>query len=138
MCQVKPYLSSAESEGEGLAAVPGAVHLGAVGEGQHVVTLHLLPRLGEAGAVPGVHGLDVHTHVEHREAGVHKIELTPARAGLGGRQNKGCGGEIRYSQPHSESKVNVRKFPVKYLGYNFVDLRRTSSPLQHLSQEKGG
>ena len=131
MCQVKPYLSSAESEGEGLAAVPGAVHLGAVGEGQHVVTLHLLPRLGEAGAVPGVHGLDVHTHV-------HKIELTPARAGLGGRQNKGCGGEIRYSQPHSESKVNVRKFPVKYLGYNFVDLRRTSSPLQHLSQEKGG
>ena len=80
------------------------------------MTLHLLPRLGEAGAVPGVHGLDVHTHVEHSEATVHKIELTPARAGLGGRQNKGCGGGIRCSQPHSESNVNVKKFLVKYLG----------------------
>lgn len=55
-------LASSQGEGEGLAPVSGAVHLGPVGQSKHVVTLHLLPGPGEAGTVPGLKSLDVNTH----------------------------------------------------------------------------
>ena len=58
------HLSLAQGEGEGLAPVPGAVHLGAVGQSEHIMTLHLLPGPGEAGPVPGLKSLDVNTHDE--------------------------------------------------------------------------
>ena len=58
------HLASAQGEGEGLAPVSGAVHLGAVGQSEHIVTLHLLPGPGEAGPVPGLESLDVNTHDE--------------------------------------------------------------------------
>lgn len=56
------HLASAKGEGEGLAPVSGAVHLGPVGQSKDVVTLHLMPGPGEAGAVPGLKSLDVNTH----------------------------------------------------------------------------
>ena len=55
-------LSLADLEGEGFSPVPWRVDLLAVGEGQRVVTGHLLTLGGEGGAVALLHRLDVDAH----------------------------------------------------------------------------
>ena len=56
------HLSTAEIEWEWLSSVPGAVHFSAVGEGEDVVTDHLVARFGEAGSIPRLQSLDINTH----------------------------------------------------------------------------
>ena len=56
------HLAPAQTEGEGLAPVPGAVHLRAVGQSQHVVTVNFLARLGEVCSIPRLESLDINTH----------------------------------------------------------------------------
>ena len=73
------HLPPAQGEGEGLTSIPGAVHLGTVGQSEHIVTLHLLPGTGEAGPVPGLKSLDVDTH-DDEKCGQRESKLHWSRA----------------------------------------------------------
>lgn len=56
------YLSFSEIEREWLTTVSGAVHLGSIGQCQHIVTLHLVTWPGEVGSITSLQCLNFHAH----------------------------------------------------------------------------